>query len=208
MFSILMTATSCLSMIYYPARVAEPGTLTFGMGIREINEENNVSTMGSVYSRYAFQNGYDIGLDLRFSSIFPSVLSLSTKKQISFKDNSVIDGMNLGIGFGNVVTMNVFLPEIYMQITLLKNDISLTSGIGRIYTCATTPDFGDVVTDNFFFQIGYDVHINTFAITPFGYFQVFGGEMTGLYNYMNFESFMYPTRGSYAGVGVKFYFNI
>jgi len=206
--SMLMTVTGCLSMIYYPARVADKGKMYLGIGTHMENFDNDYIPAGSIFFRRGFGQGVDIGCEVRTFFFVPSELLFSVRKEFQLNDPAC-DAITIDAGYSHIL-----LQEAYISAAFLKDEYALRT----------------VFSQNLFDKVGFDEgysfphRSSAFSISLSKEFKWKKVTLMPfiLYKYSIFleTSILYPIfqynnmdirekeNTSYLGAGISFLFNI
>ncbi len=82
-----MIINGCLTLPYYPAKVAESGKMYLGFGVHEEGGEgmgsdyvNELLLLNAIFLRYGLPYNFDIGFDIQSILIFPNMITISSRK--------------------------------------------------------------------------------------------------------------------------------
>lgn len=210
---IMIINSSCLTLQYYPAKVAEPGKAYLGFGIHEETFDGlegdyivNYPVFDAIFFRRGLPNNFDIGFDIHAVTIIPYMLSISGRKQIDISDdsNDLIHSITFDIGCGIAL-----VPQCHTSISFFKNDYALTFGLKK-YVLMTGPgsSYSDAFRNEFLIKVSKDSKDKRFHVMPFLYYKAVQGYNTETYK----EDLTYISRTGWSnkqiGIGISFYFDL
>ena len=194
----MLINTGCLTMQYYPAKVAKPGKMYLGLGIHEESREgwgsgyiSNLMLFNAIFLRYGLPNNFDIGFNIHGLMIIPYMLSINVRKQFNLS-NDLIHSITFNIGSGIS-----FTQELYTSISAIRNDFALTFGF-KHYIIASL--IGSSLNRNeFLLNISKEFEHKRFNTMPFIYYKVI--QQSGEYSS---DSKVFQQ----IGIGISFYFDL
>ena len=172
LFTMIINS-GCLTMQYYPAKVAKPGKMYLGLGFHEETLEglrSNLMLFAGIFFRYGLPYNFDIGLDIQSIVYFPYILHINTRKQFDF-NNDIIHSITFDIGCNIDVEFFPKEKELYTSISAIRNDFALTFGFKK-YVIPGNPFGGsDSYRNEFLIKIANELECKRFNLMPFLYYK-------------------------------------
>ncbi len=159
--------TGCLTMQYYPAKVAEPWKMYLGLGFHGESLEgwrSNSMLFAGIFFRYGLPYNFDIGFGMHAVMIFPYMVSINARKQFDF-NNDIIHSITFDAGFGISIT-----KVLYTSISLIRNDFALTIGLKK-YMLIVFPENSNSYRNEFLIKIANELECKRFNLMPFIYYK-------------------------------------
>ena len=204
---IVLLMTSCLTMAYYPPKVAKPGKMYLGLGMHE--EEGCVMFSG-IFLRYGLPYGFDIGYNIQSILIFPYMLSINARKQFDI-NNDLINSITFDIGYG----LSLGLKEYYTSISTIKNKFAFTVGYKRtIDSRFDGSTFSSYLRNEFLIKISKEYKYKRLNIMPILYYKAVKeynfDSYVGLFGFPSPIDYIQRTGWSnkQIGIGISFYFDL
>lgn len=208
-----MIINGCLTMQYYPAKVAEPGKAYLGGGIHEETldgwEGDYIIVppiFDAIFFRRGLPNNFDIGFDIHAITIIPYMLSVSGRKQFDFSNDnndlvhSITFDIGVGIGLG---------AQCHTSISLIRNDFTLTFGLKK-YVEVTDPSAAQppYYRNEFLVKISKGFKNGKLNIMPILYYKAV--QEYDAPSYTEFMTYIERTGWSnkQIGIGISFYFDL
>ncbi len=208
-----MIINGCLTMQYYPAKVAKPGKMYLGIGIHEETEygwEGDYIIAPPGYSafflRYGLPHNFDIGFDIHSLLIIPYLLSVSGRKQFDFSNDnndlihSITFDIGLGIGLG---------AQGHTSISFIRDDFALTFGLKK-YVVLAIPGGSDLYRNEFLIKISKNSKDKRYNVMPFLYYKavqeydIYSNEPGSFMTYIERTGW----NNKQIGIGISFFFDL
>ncbi len=209
---IMIITNGCLTMQYYPAKVAEPGEAYLGFGIHEETysgfEGDSIigfPVFDAVFLRYGLPNNFDIGFDIHAITIIPYILSISGRKQFDFNNDlihSITFDVGCGIGLG---------AQGHTSISLIRNDFDFTFGLKKYVLLGDPWDsMSDLFRNEFMIKISKKFKNGKLNIMPIIYYKavqtydIYSNDSESFLTYISRTEW----RNKQIGIGISFYFDL
>ncbi len=207
-----MIINGCLTLQYYPAKVAKPGKMYLGLGIHEENfygfgkdYSNSLMIYDALFFRCGLPCNFDIGFGIHSLLVFPYMLSINARKQFDI-NNYLINSITFDAGFGIAIG-----AQCYTSISLIRNDYALTFGLKK-FIIPGDPFSGTPSSyrTEFLLKIAKEFEYKRFNIMPILYYKATQEYYAYPYDFQTYITYMERTGWSnkQIGIGVSFYFDL
>ena len=208
-----MIINGCLTLPYYPAKVAKPGKMYLGLGLHEEGFEGwdgdyigNLTLFNAIFLRYGLPYNFDIGFDIQSILIFPNMITISSRKQFDL-NNDLIHSITFDLGFGIS-----FLEQYCASVSLIRDDFALTFGLKK-YSLGgdlmiVDPTF--LFRNEFLIKISKEFKYKRFNIMPILYYKAVQEYREQYNDFQTYLTYIERTgwNNKQIGIGISFYFDL